>query len=47
MDRADQELRDTIVKIWPIQSAKRLDLLVPPKESNLKRYYTLRIILPY
>ena len=33
MDRADEELRETIRKIWPIQSSKRLNLLVPPKEE--------------
>lgn len=34
MDRADEELRETIKKIWPIQSAKKLDIFVPPKEGN-------------
>ncbi|CAO1437735.1 unnamed protein product [Diamesa serratosioi] len=29
MDQADQELRETITHIWPLQSKKLLDLLVP------------------
>lgn len=35
MDRADEELRETIKKIWPLQAAKKLNLLVPPKEGTL------------
>jgi hypothetical protein len=33
MDKADEELRDTIKKLWPLQSVKKLDLLVPRKEE--------------
>lgn len=29
MDQADEELRETITHIWPLQSKKMLDLLVP------------------
>ncbi|CAG5041777.1 unnamed protein product [Parnassius apollo] len=29
MDQADQELRQTITQIWPLQAKKMLDLLVP------------------
>jgi hypothetical protein len=29
MDQADQELRQTITHIWPLQAKKMLDLLVP------------------
>lgn len=32
MDSADQELRETIKHMWPLQGPKMLDLLVPPKE---------------
>lgn len=32
MDQADEELRDTIRHIWPLQAKKMLDLLVPRKE---------------
>ena len=39
MDRADEELRETIKKIWPIQSSKRLNLLVPPKEGKLRLFF--------
>ncbi|KAK7605440.1 hypothetical protein V9T40_007298 [Parthenolecanium corni] len=33
MDRADEELKETIRHIWPLQSRKMLDLLVPPREE--------------
>ncbi|KAK6641659.1 hypothetical protein RUM44_013374 [Polyplax serrata] len=33
MDQADEELRKTIMKIWPLQSKKMIDLLVPQKEE--------------
>jgi voltage-dependent calcium channel N type alpha-1B len=33
MDKADEELKDTVKKLWPLQSVKKLDLLVPPKDK--------------
>lgn len=36
MDRADEELKETIRHIWPLQSRKMLDLLVPPREGKVK-----------
>ena len=33
MDQADQELRETITHIWPLQAKKILDLLVPRSEE--------------
>jgi voltage-dependent calcium channel N type alpha-1B len=33
MDKADEELKETIKKLWPLQSIKKLDLLVPPREQ--------------
>lgn len=30
MDQKDEELRETIRKLWPIQAKKQLSLLVPP-----------------
>ncbi|XP_034948343.1 voltage-dependent calcium channel type A subunit alpha-1 isoform X7 [Chelonus insularis] len=33
MDQADEELRDTIRAIWPLQAKKMLDLLIPRKEE--------------
>lgn len=33
MDQADQELRETITHIWPLQAKKMLDLLVPRSEE--------------
>ncbi|XP_041974492.1 voltage-dependent calcium channel type A subunit alpha-1 isoform X3 [Aricia agestis] len=32
MDQADEELRETITHIWPLQAKKMLDLLVPRKD---------------
>lgn len=29
MDQADEELRQTITHIWPLQAKKMLDLLIP------------------
>lgn len=31
MDRADEELRHTVKKLWPLQSQSQLNLLIPPK----------------
>lgn len=31
MDKADEELRLTVNKLWPLQSKEKLDLLIPPK----------------
>ncbi|XP_063223249.1 voltage-dependent calcium channel type A subunit alpha-1 [Bacillus rossius redtenbacheri] len=33
MDQADNELRETIRNIWPIQAKKMLDLLIPRREQ--------------
>ncbi|KAL1138768.1 hypothetical protein AAG570_008830 [Ranatra chinensis] len=33
MDQADEELRDTIKNIWPLQAKKILDLLIPRKDE--------------
>lgn len=33
MDQADQELRETITHIWPLQAKKMLDLLVPRNDE--------------
>lgn len=35
MDQADEELRETIMKIWPLQSKKMIDLLVPQKSGKI------------
>lgn len=34
MDQADEELKDTIRAIWPLQAKKILDLLIPRKEGK-------------
>lgn len=36
MEQADEELRETIQKIWPLQAKKMLDLLIPKKDGNIK-----------
>ncbi|XP_037047740.1 voltage-dependent calcium channel type A subunit alpha-1-like isoform X2 [Bradysia coprophila] len=33
MDQADEELRHTITRMWPLQGPKMADLLVPPRET--------------
>lgn len=35
MEQADEELRETIQKIWPLQAKKMLDLLIPRKDGNI------------
>jgi hypothetical protein len=34
MNKADEELRETIKKLWPFQSKKMLNLLVAPPEGK-------------
>jgi len=34
MDKNDEELRESIVKLWPIQGPKMDTVLVPPKEGT-------------
>merc|ERR1712226_1697540 len=34
MDQADMELRATIMKVWPITRAGKIDLLVPPDDTT-------------
>jgi voltage-dependent calcium channel N type alpha-1B len=33
MDTADQELRETVRKLWPLQAVKKINLLIPTKEE--------------
>lgn len=40
MDTADQELRETIRMIWPLQADKMTDLLVPRREKTERRTLT-------
>lgn len=35
MEQADEELRQTIQKIWPLQAKKMLDLLIPRREGDV------------
>ncbi|XP_044595208.1 voltage-dependent calcium channel type A subunit alpha-1 isoform X8 [Cotesia glomerata] len=41
MDQADEELKDTIRAIWPLQAKKILDLLIPRKEELSKGKLTV------
>jgi hypothetical protein len=34
MDKNDEELRESIKKLWPIQGPKMHSLLVPPNEGK-------------
>ena len=38
MDKADEELKESIKKLWPLLNAKKLNLLVPPKEGIILIY---------
>jgi len=38
MDKNDEELRESIVKLWPIQGPKKNTVLVPPREGILAQY---------
>lgn len=40
MDTADDELRETIRMIWPLQADKMVDLLVPRREKDNRRTLT-------
>lgn len=48
MNQANEELRDTVRSIWPLQAKKMLDLLIPRNEgkrtlfhfSNFRKKYT-------
>ena len=35
MDKKDDEMKDVVQRLWPIQSKKIIELLVPPKEGKL------------
>ena len=43
MDQADDELRDTVRNIWPLQAKKMLDLLIPRREGTQVPTYVLFI----
>jgi len=48
MNQANEELRDTIRNIWPLQAKKMLDLLLPKNEGkNCFSLSTTRYILQY
>ena len=37
MDKADDELKEAVKKLWPLQSAKKLNLLIPSKEGIVNK----------
>lgn len=38
MDRADDELREVIKKLWPFQDIKQIQLALPPQSGKLKLF---------
>ena len=36
MDQADVELRETVVKIWPLTARSKIEILVPTTKGNMK-----------
>ena len=36
MDELDKELRDAVIKLWPLQAQKKLYFLLPPKDGTLQ-----------
>lgn len=41
MDRADDELRETVKKLWPFQSINKIDLAIPPKDGKYTQIHLL------
>ena len=39
MDQADVELRETVVKIWPLTAREKIEILVPTTRGMLLRIY--------
>ena len=46
MDEANQELRITIKKIWPLQAKKVLDLIIPQDQGILVACQSAVFTLP-
>lgn len=47
MDAKDEELRQVILRLWPLQAKKMLSLLMPPREGWISQNVDyLRIKLP-
>jgi hypothetical protein len=40
MDKADEELKESIKKLWPLLNVKKLNLLVPPKDGKILKKIT-------
>ena len=43
MDQADVELRETVVKIWPLTAREKIEILVPTTRGMLLRTYFFHI----
>ena len=41
MDALDKELREAVIKLWPLQAQKKLYLLLPPKDGTSALQYCL------
>ena len=45
MDKADEELKESIKKLWPLLNVKKLNLLVPPKDGKSLNKITLMLYI--
>lgn len=39
MDKKDEEMREVIKRVWPVQGKKIVDLLVPPNHGKYHYSY--------
>ena len=46
MDQADVELRETVVKIWPLTAREKIEILVPTTRGKHIHYMFERIAMP-
>ena len=47
MDQADLELRATIMKVWPVTRAGKIDMLVPTEECKFSNSCLTKIIIVF
>ena len=47
MDQADLELRATIMKVWPVTRAGKIDMLVPTEECKFSNSCLTQIIIVF
>lgn len=44
MDAKDEELRQVIVRLWPLHAKKMLNLLIPPRDGKCRKLFLLFLI---